>query len=145
MQTIPREQSADILVTAPQGQPLLVVEIKRHAFDQSARQQLAKYSQALGADFVMGIDPQEILIAKTHNGLPDWMHAISLSTGSIVRHYAEVPDLGGVEEFYLESLIEAWLRDFSFSWKSKEPPGYTEMAQIGLASRLRNSETHTQR
>lgn len=144
MQQIPIEQKADILVTASQGQPLLVVEVKRHPFDQSARKQIENYSQAVGAEFVMGIDPRQILVAPTRNGRPDWEHAITLSTSNILRHYTDVPDLGSVEDFYLESLTEAWLRDFSFSWKSKRPPGYDELDQIGLASRLHNSETHSQ-
>lgn len=144
MQLIPTEQRADILVKASQGQPLLAVEVKRHAFDQAARQQVAKYSQAVGAEFVMGIDPRQIIVARTRNGLPDWEHSITLPTSSILRHYTDVSDLETVEDFYLESLTEGWLRDFSYSWKSKRPPGYDELDQIGLASRLRNSETHSQ-
>jgi hypothetical protein len=144
MQLIPTEQKADILVTASQGQPLLAVEVKRHTFDQSARQQVAKYSEAVGAEFVMGIDPRQIIVAPTRDGLPDWEHAITLPTSSILRHYTDVSDLETVEDFYLESLTEGWLRDFSYSWKSKRPPGYDELDQIGLASRLRNSETHSQ-
>jgi hypothetical protein len=92
----------------------------------------------------MVVDPRQILVAPTRHGLPDWEHAIKLSTSSILRHYADVPDLESVEDFYLESLTEAWLRDFSFSWKSKRPPGYDELDRIGLASRLLNSETHSQ-
>ncbi|SRR6266404_2256671 len=145
MQLIPKKQNADILVTASQGQPLLAVEVKRHKFDQSARQQVERYLQAIAPEFVMLIDPQEIIVAPARNGQPDWDHAVKLSTSSILRHYADVSDLENVEDFYLESLIEAWLRDFSFSWKSKSPPGYDELDQIGLSSRLRNSETHTQR
>ena len=133
----------DIVVTRDQGQPLLIVEVERRPLDQSVRQQLARYSQAVGADFIMGIDPQHILVAKTRNGLPDWDKAIRLSTKDILRHYANVQDLEQIEEFYLESLIQAWLRDFSFSWKSQSPPGFKELAAIGLAARLRNSETHT--
>ena len=144
MQLISTEQKPDILVTASQGQPLLTVEVKRRPFDQYARQQIENYSQAVGAEFVMGIDPRQIIIAPTRNGLPDWEHAITLSTNSILRHYTDVPDLENVEEFYLEGLTEAWLRDFSFAWKSKRPPGYDELDQIGLALRLRNSETHYQ-
>lgn len=143
-QLIPTEQRADILVTGSEAQPLLVVEVKRHSFDQSAGQQLAEYSRAVGAEFVMGIDPRQIVVAPTRNGLPDWEHAIKLSTSSILRHYTDVSDLESVEDFYLESLTEGWLRDFSYSWKSKRPPGSDELDQIGLASRLRNSETHSQ-
>lgn len=143
MLVMAKEQRADILVTAEQGQPLLIVEVKRRPLDQSVRHQLTRYSQAVGADFVMGIDPQHIVVAKTRNGLPDWDKAIKLSTKDVLSNYANVQDLEQVEEFYLESLIQAWLRDFSFSWKSQSPPGFKELAAIGLAARLRNSETHT--
>ena len=138
------QSKADILVTDLEGQPILVVEVKRHTFDQGAQQQVAKYSQAVGAEFVMGIDPRQIIVAHIRDGLPDWEHAITLSTGTILRHYTDVSDFEKVEDFYLESLTEGWLRDFSFSWKSKHPPGYDELDRIGLASRLRNSETHSQ-
>ncbi|HEV7797613.1 MAG TPA: hypothetical protein VGO73_05635 [Pyrinomonadaceae bacterium] len=144
MQLISTEQKPDILVTASQGQPLVAVEVKRRPFDQSARHQVEEYSLAVGAEFVMAVDPQQILVAPTQNGVPDWEQAITLSTSSILRHYTDVSDLENVEDFYLEGLTEAWLRDFSYSWKSKRPPGYDELDQIGLASRLRNSETHSQ-
>ena len=145
MQVIPTTHEADILVTAPEGRPLLVVEVKRLDFYQEARVQLAKYSQAVGAGFVMAVDPKQILVAPTLDGLPQWDRAITLPTSTIVRHYADVPNLERIEGFYLEALVEAWLRDFSFSWKSKRPPGYDELERIGLASRLQNSETHAQR
>jgi hypothetical protein len=143
MLTMPKEQSLDILVTGEQGQPLLVVEIKRRAIDQNIRQQIARYSKSVGAEFLMGIDPQNILVAKTLSGLPDWSGVVKLSTPTILSHYGDVQNLERVEGFYLQGLIEAWLRDFSFSWKSQRPPGYEELSRIGLASRLRNSETHT--
>lgn len=144
MQTHPTNESADILVTAPQGQPLLVVEVKRHTLDPNVREQLAKYSQAIVADFVMSVDPQQITVAPTQNGKPRWEQAIILPTDSILRHYTDVPSFDEIEGFYLESLVEAWLQDFSLSWKSALPPGYEELDRIGLASLLRNSETHAQ-
>jgi hypothetical protein len=144
MQAIPTDQGIDILVTEPAGKSLLVVEVKRPHFYQEARLQLANYAQAVGAEFVMAVDPENILVAPTHDGLPQWERAITLATGNVLRHYAEVPDLSRIEGFYLESLVEAWLRDFSFSWKTTHPPGYDELEQIGLASRLRHSQTHSQ-
>lgn len=145
MQITPTKHEADILVTAAEGRPLLVVEVKRLDFYQEALGQLEQYSQAIGAEFVMAVDPKHILVAPTLDGRPQWERAITLSTSAILRHYADVPDLERIEGFYLESLVEAWLRDFSFSWKSARPPGYDELETIGLASRLRQSETHSQR
>jgi hypothetical protein len=144
MQVIPTNHEIDILVTATEGRPLLAVEVKRLDFYQEARVQLEEYSQAIGAEFVMAVDPKHILVAPTLDGQPQWERAITLSTSAILGHYADVPDLERIEEFYLESLVEAWLRDFSFSWKSARPPGYDELEQIGLASRLRRTETHSQ-
>ena len=143
MLSMPRERSLDILVTGEEGQPLLVVEIKRRPLNQDMRQQISRYSKAVDAEFIMGVDPHNILVAKTLSGLPDWNSAIKLSTPTILRHYDDDQDLNRVEGFYLQGLIQAWLRDFSFSWKYERPPGYEELSKIGLAARLRNSETHT--
>jgi hypothetical protein len=144
MQVLPAHPEVDILVTAAQSNPLLVVEVKRRKFDGAARDQVSSYSRAVGADFVMAVDLRQILIAPTQGGSPDWERAVTLPTDSILRHYTDVSEVDKIEGFYLESLIESWLRDFSFSWKHERPPGYDELERIGLASRLRNSETHAQ-
>ena len=144
MQVIPTHPQMDIIVTASEGNPLLVVEVKRRSFDQTARDQLSSYSRAVDPDFVMGVDLQQIFVAPTQGGSPDWGRAITLPTASILQHYADVSGIEKMEGFYLESLIESWLRDFSFSWKHDRPPGYDELERVGLASRLRNSETHAQ-
>ena len=123
----------------------MVVEVKRRAFDQATRDQVATYAEGVGAQFVMMIDPQQIVITPTIDGRPQWGCAITLPTSSVVSRYADAPDLEKIEGFYFESLIEAWLRDFSFSWKSRRPPGYDGLEKLGLASRLQNSETHAQR
>ncbi len=138
------EKRPDILVTAREGKPILAVEVKRREFDRAARQQITEYSRSAGADFVMGIDPHYVIVAPTRNGSPIWEQAITLSTVSVLRKYSDLPTLDHIEDFYLEGLIEAWLQDFAFAWKSERPPGYDELDRIGLASRLRNSETHAE-
>ena len=144
MQVLPVHRDVDILVTGVQGNSLLAVEVKRRKFDQAARDQMSSYSRVVGADFVMAVDLQQILAAPTRDGSPNWARAVTLPTASIIRHYTDVSEVAKIEGFYLESLIESWLRDFSYSWKHERPPGYAELEKIGLASRLRNSETHAQ-
>lgn len=144
MSTVPKPQ-LDILVTDAEGNPVLIAEVKRRRFDNGARQQVETYAKAVLPDFVMTVDPYEIVVAKTSHGSPQWKESIRFSTEKILRSYDRESDLNRVEGFYLESLIEAWLRDYSFGWKSSSPPGYEDFDQIGLASRLQNSETHTQR
>ena len=144
MQVIPAHRDVDILVTGTQGNPLLIVEVKRRRFDQAARDQMSSYSRVVGADFVMAVDLQRILAAPTQDGSPNWARAVTLPTASIIRHYTNFSEVAKIEGFYLESLIESWLRDFSYSWKHERPPGHEELEEIGLASRLRNSAAHAQ-
>lgn len=107
MQVLPAHSEVDILFTAAQSNPLLVVEVKRRKFDRAARDQVSSYSRAVGADFVMAVDLQQILIAPTKGGSPDWERAVTLPTDSILRHYTDVSEVDKIEGFYLESLIES--------------------------------------
>jgi hypothetical protein len=133
----------DIVVTSPDGETIVLVEVKRRSADQAMRDQLATYAESSGASFVMTIDPQQIVVSPAVAGRPDWDRAVSLSTKTILNSYSEDADLQRIEAFYFVSLVKAWLRDFSFSWKSKRPPGSDELEQIGLTARLQEAETHT--
>ena len=106
--------------------------------------QIGEFAVSTRPAFVMAVDPQEILVTTTHEGVAEWERAIKLSTPSILRNYADSGSLDHVEGFYLESLVEAWLRDLAQGWKSAQPPGYEELEKIGLAARLRGSELHTE-
>jgi Type I restriction enzyme R protein N terminus (HSDR_N) len=145
MQLTPNEQKADILVTASQGHPVLVVEVKRQSIDRATYDQLRSYAQTIGADFLMAVDPQEIIITRVSGSSLDPQSTIKLATPDVLGRYTDLTDFRSVEGFYLESLVEGWLRDFSFSWKSSEPPGFSELSHIGLASLLKDSETRVKR
>jgi len=127
-------------VIDPDGKPLLLVETKRHTIDQSGLKQLEEYAASLRPAFVMIADVREIKVAPAYNGVPDWSHVIQLPTSATLGHYTETPNFGHIEGFYLESLVEAWLRDFTQPWKFPQPPGYRELESMGLTSRLRGGE-----
>ncbi len=44
---------------------------------------------------------------------------------------------------YLETLVEAWLRDLAYHWKSETPPESEKLAEIGLLQRLEGGTTHS--
>jgi hypothetical protein len=46
-----------------------------------------------------------------------------------------------VFESYLLTLVEAWLRDLSYHWKSENPPGSEELRSAGLLKRLEGGTT----
>jgi hypothetical protein len=101
MRLINEEQRGDIIVTAPRGQPVLVVEVKRRPLDTVAFEQLSAYSRVIKPQFVMAVDPRNIRIATTNSGIPDWKSGVTLSTPDILRRYTNAPDLQNVETILL--------------------------------------------
>lgn len=135
---------ADILVTEPDETALLLVETKRRNIDQAMLRQIEDFAAAVRPAFVMAVDPTQILVAPAHDGRPEWNHSATLSTPAILGQYSDTVNFDRVEGFYLESLVEAWLRDFTQAWKSARPAGYDQLESIGLAERLRGSEIHAE-
>lgn len=134
----------DMLVTEPDDSALLLVETKRRRIDQQMLRQIGEYAAALRPAFVMAVDTHEIVVAPTSNGTADWDRGTKLSTPAILGQYDEKANFDRMEGFYLETLVEAWLRDFTHGWKTARPPGYVELEKIGLAARLRRGAVHAE-
>jgi hypothetical protein len=43
-------------------------------------------------------------------------------------------------EFYLETLLESWLRDLAYHWKTENPPKYEELAKVGFVQKLADAD-----
>src|SRR5262249_16936001 len=121
MSSKPVNTRADILVIGPDEKPILLVEVKRRKFDQPMLRQIGEFAGQISPAFVMVVDLREILVAPVFDGIVEWAQATELSTPKILRDYAETESFDRVEGFYLESLTEAWLRDFTHGWKSARP------------------------
>lgn len=67
----------------------------------------------------------------------------SLKTSDILRHYEPEFDNKRIFYQYLTRLVEAWLRDLAYHWKTETPPASEEMAAIGLLLRLKDGTTKT--
>jgi hypothetical protein len=71
-----------------------------------------------------------------------------LNTREILGHYA--PEFAGKDSRYVaspifhdyvETLVEGWLRDLAYHWKSVDPPGAEALAETGLLERIENGMT----
>jgi hypothetical protein len=60
----------------------------------------------------------------------------SLSTPEVLSAYEPDFSRKRIFEFYLVRLLEAWLRDAAYHWKSDSPPGSAELRKVGLLERV---------
>ena len=108
--------------------PLLRSELKRRPFPP--------------ADFLLAIDPDCIhLYRLSEKELSD--PVVHLDTPKVLSHYD--PDFTGerIFEHYLLTLVEAWLRDLAYHWKSPNPPGSEELKAAGFLGRVEGGTTQS--
>jgi hypothetical protein len=136
----------DLLVVDSEDRPILLGEVKANGeHPEAAYSQLMTYLQAgdLAAPFVMIVNPDKILIYRNDGQRlrdPDF----SAETASILGYYSTYFDefkAKGMGEFYLLTLVKAWLRDLSYQWKSKSspPPGSEALDKLGLVPLLKDA------
>ena len=118
-----------------------LVEVKVHSVERWATilpSQLAKVAERVA--FVLTIDPNCIQLYRSEGeslGEP----IVCLDTRHVLQHYD--PEFPGkrVFESYLLTLVEAWLRDLAYHWKSEDPPGSEELGRAGLLEKLAGGTT----
>lgn len=131
----------DTAVVDREDQTIALVEVKAHPVERWAAilpAQLAKSAERVA--FVLAVDPNSIQLYGAEGeslGEP----VVRLDTRQVLQHYD--PGFAGkrVFETYLLTLVEAWLRDLAYHWKSEDPPGSEELRRTGLLERLEGGTT----
>ncbi len=140
---IPRtaDNGFDAAVVDKENHAVALVQVKAHPEERWATilpRQLAKFAEHVA--FVLTIDPNYISLYKPAGedlGEP----IVHLDTRLVLQHYdAEFPRKR-VFESYLLTLVEAWLRDLAYHWKSENPPGSEELGSAGLLEKLEGGTT----
>lgn len=142
-----QDTKIDLAAFDKRGQPVLVVEVKAMS---DVRTIAVSWLMTLASDFRstgfpipywMHVDLDEILIFRGDVNEAT-STVFSMETAEILSAYG--PDFRRKRVFddYLSALVEAWLRDFAFDWRSANPPAMRQLADIGLAERLRGGTTH---
>jgi len=146
--------NVDIIALDKDDRVVMLIEVKIiQAQEPAAKQRIADYmiswmkavlakisKQRTIIPYAMFVDTEQILIFKW-DGVKLSEPVCSLNTGKILRHYE--PEFGKkwISERYLESLIESWLEDLAYNWKSERPAASEEIAIIGLLPRLAGGTT----
>ena len=145
---------ADIIALDKDDRVVVLIEVKIiQAQEPAAKQRIADYmiswmkavlakmsEQRTIIPYAMFVDTEQILIFKW-DGVNLSEPVCSLNTGEILRYYE--PEFGKKRIFkrYLTRLVEAWLRDLAYNWKSEIPPASEQIAKIGLLPLLAGGTT----
>jgi hypothetical protein len=142
---------ADIIAEDRNGNPILIAQVKlsvgSFADTEAFVSQFVRLAPPLA--FGMFVDLEDMLLFSRESASPEAPVA-SLKTMEILRHYD--PEFAGKESVYgskmifrglVGTLVEAWLRDLAYHWKSEVPPGSDEISRIGLLDHLEGGMTRS--
>ena len=136
---------ADILAEDAMGRPILLANVRGKVVGPGVVSEMLSRLESSDPPIPYGMaaDLETIQVMKFDCGNPIGFSR-SFNTGDILRHYDE--DFGNKRIFhdYLATLIEAWLRDLAYHWKSEDPPGAEELSEIGLTDRLEGGTTRSE-
>lgn len=135
---------ADIIAADRDGQPILLVELKARPAGEDA---VLRFLSDLAAapepvSFGMLVDPERIQVYRRGETSP----VSEFDAIETLRHYS--PGYGTelirdkhprLLKIHLSTLVEGWLRDLAYHWKSGEAPRRDELGRIGLLPLLKNS------
>jgi hypothetical protein len=90
--------------------------------------------------FAMLADVDQVMLYRKDAGEPAKL-VWSSRTDEVLSRYD--PRYGQVRIFaqYLRTLIEGWLRDLAYHWKSEAAPFQQEIESVGLLERLKDGTT----
>ncbi len=144
----------DIIALDKDDRVVVLIEVKIiQAQEQAAKQRIADYmiswmKAALAKmseertliPYAMFVDTEQILIFKW-DGVNLSEPVCSLNTVEILSHYEPEFHNKRIFKRYLTRLIEAWLRDLAYNWKSEIPTASEQIKQIGLLPLLAGGTT----
>jgi hypothetical protein len=136
----------DLWVQDDQGNVLLAVSVKFRFDSESYLSQLEAYVRDASKYDGKNI-PFAMLITRDFIRVYQWdgkdfsEPILRLVTADVLSLYD--PDFNNkrIFEFYAETLVEGWLRDFAFHWKHTHPPGEEHFKNIGLLGKLEGAIT----
>lgn len=142
---IMRETQADVVVLDADEEPVALVEVKAtRAVDPDVDQEtvriLRERAEAFSVPYFVIADLSHVRIFRRGSPEPD----LDLPSEALLACYeADFAKKKATRIYhqYLERLVESWLRDVAYQWKSDSPPYRAELERIGLAQRISRGST----
>lgn len=143
---------ADIIAFSNNGEPILLVEVKTSGLKSANNLYIAKAMDKLVSYLKLAdkLIPFAMLVTLEDIQIYEW-DGINLSkplaylrTADILSYYEAEFSSKKIFSLYLTTLVEAWLRDLAYHWKSQNPPAAKELEKIGLLEKLANGTTQTE-
>jgi len=139
----------DIIAEDRDGNPILIVEVRvTDASQANFVEFLHRFVKAAPTfEFAIFVDLEQIVVMKSDLANTQ-SPLVTLKTLDVLRFYD--PDFAGTNSKYgsigifrdyVKTLVEAWLRDLAYHWKSQTPPGVEELAGTGLLELLEGGMT----
>ncbi|MEP0916549.1 hypothetical protein NC981_06945 [Leptolyngbya sp. DQ-M1] len=132
----------DFVAKDKDGNIILVGEVKTSGLGGDSKKNLRHYlSQYHGnVSFGMTVNSENIQIFRW-NGQELSKPIQVLNTEDVLRFYEPKFGQKQIFESYLTTLVEAWLRDLAYHWKSPNPPAAAAIEEIGLLHHLADGTT----
>jgi len=139
----------DIIAEDKSGKTILLVEVKaRHLEGKQHKdwfiEKVKSYLQAANTQipYAMLVDLEDIQIFRCDG--TNLSEPVSyIKAAPVLSHYEPMYGKKRIFHHYLEGLVEAWLRDLAYHWKSQIPPASEQIAEIGLLQQLEDGNTYS--
>ena len=136
-----RAHIADIVAFDANDVPVMLIEVKARPEEKVYdREQLVQYLQAAPSiPYAMLVTLRDIQIFEWKSQTLSLL--LTTPTADVLSAYEPEFREKTIYEYYLATLVEAWLRDVAFHWQSETPPLFNQLTQLGLAEKLDNGTT----
>jgi hypothetical protein len=138
----------DVVALDKDGKIVLIIEAQGFPFDSNQKKtkenailRIIDYLEASKdlIPFAMFVDLKNILVFQWDGY--NLSELLSFNTGDVLSYYEPEFNQKQIFNLYLTGLIEAWISDFCYHWKSEIPPASKEIAEIGLSQLLKGGIT----
>jgi hypothetical protein len=124
-----------IVVKDKDDRPMMFVDVRSYRTFSSEDLTIHHLEEYQHVHFLMFVNLKQIRIYQSGNYQP----VMILKTEKILSFYApNYQEYKVIFQDYLVGLVNSWLSDLSYHWKSQNPPFQTQINEIGLTSLLEN-------
>ncbi|MEA5514957.1 hypothetical protein [Nodularia sp. UHCC 0506] len=141
----PTTEVSDITAWDKKGQKLLVSKIRSRDIEEDIKGKVEeilnfeKEHNHLIVPYGMTATPEYINIFEWDG--ENIATVYTFPTHEVMAEYDSEFATKRIFEYYLETLVESWLRDLADNWKTDNPPKLQELTQIGFVDNLADTKT----